>query len=225
MAREALAARPRRGSGAEEAAAALAALLDGMRACRICRDAPDGERLPHEPVPVFQVSRTARVAICSQAPGMRAHLAGKPFYDPSGVRLRRWLALDEATFYDAARVAIVPMGCCFPGYDAKGGDKPPRRECRAAWHDRLFPELPRLDLVLSIGIHSMRYHVPGRSRLPLTRIVADFRAVMAETAAGPGPLVIPLPHPSWRNNAWLKRHPWFETDLLPVLRREVAARL
>lgn len=210
---------------AAAAAPALADVLASITACRICRDRPRGAPLPHEPVPVFQASATARIGICSQAPGLRAHRAGKPFHDPSGVRLRAWLGLDEATFYDAARIAIVPMGFCFPGYDDKGGDRPPRPECRAAWHDRLFPLMPRLDLVLSIGIHSMRYHLPWRRDTALTQIVGDFRAVMAESRARSGRIVLPLPHPSWRNNAWLKRHPFFEAELLPVLRREVAARI
>lgn len=206
-------------------AEALEAVLAGMRACRICRDAPAAAPLPHEPVPVFQIHPAARVAICSQAPGIRAHVAGIPFHDPSGDRLRDWLGLDHAAFYDPTRLAIVPMGFCFPGWDAHGGDLPPRRECRATWHDRLFPLLPNLELVLSVGSHSLRYHVPFRRRQSVSAIVTDWRAVMEESRAGGGRIVIPLPHPSWRNNAWLKRHPWFEAELLPTVRREVAARM
>ncbi|MEM8665030.1 MAG: uracil-DNA glycosylase family protein, partial [Pseudomonadota bacterium] len=109
-----------------------------MHACRVCRDAPLGPQLPHEPRPIFQISSTARVAICSQAPGNKAHVAGKPFYDPSGVRLRDWLGLDETAFYDKRTIAIIPMGFCVPGYDRYGGDLPPRKECVATWHDALF---------------------------------------------------------------------------------------
>lgn len=194
----------------------LDALLAAIRACRACTLATPA--LPHEPRPIFQISGTARVAICSQAPGNRAHIAGKPFFDPSGVRLRAWMGLDEATFYDASRIAIVPMGFCFPGYDANGGDLPPRRECRALWHDRLFEALPQLELILSIGKYSQDYHLPGR-RPSLTETVRDWRAILSRTANRP---VLAMPHPSWRNNAWLRKNPWFEAELLPVLRARIA---
>lgn len=195
-------------------------MVTRMRACRICRDAPMGGPLPHAPRPIFQISDTARVAICSQAPGNKAHIAGKPFFDPSGVRLRAWMGLSEAVFYDPAKVAIIPMGFCFPGYDKNGGDKPPRRECVATWHDALFPLLPNLSLFLSIGKSSLNYHLPDRRRQSLTATVADWRAIMAETAPR---TVMALPHPSWRNNAWLSKNPWFEADVLPELRARVAA--
>ncbi|MCF3935622.1 uracil-DNA glycosylase family protein [Acuticoccus sp. M5D2P5] len=189
-----------------------------MRACRICRDAPSGAPLAHEPRPIFQLSGTARVAICSQAPGNRAHIAGLPFFDPSGVRLRSWLGVDETIFYDAAKIAIVPMGFCFPGYDKNGGDLPPRKECAATWHDRLFAALPSIELFLCIGRHSIAYHLPELKRLPMTEIVRDWRAIAERTA--PRSRIV-LPHPSWRNNAWLKRNPWFEEELVPDLRRRV----
>src|SRR5215210_5955889 len=128
---------------------AIDALADRLRACRICRDTPRyGPALPHEPRPIIQVSPTARLCIASQAPGTRAHASGIPFADRSGSRLRTWLGLDEAAFYDASKVAIVPMGSCFPGQDSKGGDLAPRRECAQAWRRPLFEAMPRLELVL-----------------------------------------------------------------------------
>ena len=201
-------------------AARLTRQLKAISACRICRDAPLGPPLPHSPRPIFQISHTARVAICSQAPGNRAHIAGKPFFDPSGVRLRSWMGVDEATFYDAKRVAIIPMGFCFPGYDRHGGDLPPRRECAARWHDELFAMLPGIRLFLCIGKYSLAYHLPQTRRRSLTDIVADWRAILDE---GSDPAVLALPHPSWRNNAWLRKNPWFEAELLPELRARVAA--
>jgi len=200
----------------------LAALVSELRGCRVCREAPRGPPLPHEPRPIFQISRTARLAVCSQAPGNLAHHAGKPFYDPSGVRLREWLGIDEAVFYDAARIAIIPMGFCFPGYDRKGGDLPPRRECGAIWHDALFAAMPQLRLFLCIGKHSLAYHLPDTRRLSLTETVRDWRAIIARTEPR---AVVALPHPSWRNNAWLARNPWFAAELLPELRERVAAAL
>ena len=199
---------------------ALGGLLERMAACRLCAEAPLGAPLPHTPRPIFQISPTARIAICSQAPGNRAHIAGRPFFDPSGVRLRAWMGVDESVFYDARRIAIIPMGFCFPGYDRNGGDLPPRRECRATWHDTLFARLPQLELLLCIGRYSLAYHLPETRRLSLTQIVAAWREIAARTAPR---TVMALPHPSWRNNAWLKRNPWFEAEHLPQLRERIAA--
>lgn len=160
--------------------------------------------------------------IASQAPGVRAHTSGVPFQDASGRRLRRWMGLDEATFHDAARIMILPMGFCFPGHDAAKGDLPPRPECRAAWHDRVFAALPQVETVLTVGLHAFRYHaarlVPGRA-LPrsLDAAVRGWRELFER----PAPRLLPLPHPSWRNTAWLNRNPWFEAEVLPVLRAEV----
>lgn len=191
--------------------------------CRICRDQPDGAPLPHEPSPVCVISPTARVAICGQAPGARVHASGRPFTDPSGDRLRHWLALDEATFYDATRIAIVPMGFCFPGHDAKGGDLPPRRECARTWHAQIFGAMAQIELVIAVGAYAQAFHLGAARRCSLTATVADWRAILAD---GSRPYrVVPTPHPSWRNTAWLQRNPWFETDLLPVLRAEVQKRL
>jgi uracil-DNA glycosylase len=190
-----------------------------LRACRICRDAPrHGGPLPQEPRPILQGSATARLCIASQAPGTRAQASGIPFRDPSGVRLRHWLGLDEAAFYDPARVAIVPMGACFPGQDAKGGDLPPRRECAAAWRAPLFAALPDLELILLIGQYAQAWHLGARFRGGLTATVLRWREILGAEGR---PRLLPLPHPSWRNNGWLRRHPWFEAELLPVLRDRV----
>ncbi|MGE0230721.1 MAG: uracil-DNA glycosylase family protein [Flavobacteriaceae bacterium] len=190
-----------------------------IAACRVCADNPLGRPLAHAPRPVVRMSPTARLCIAGQAPGTRVHASGMPFTDPSGDRLRDWLGIDAETFYDSRRVAIVPMGLCFPGLDAKGGDLPPRRECRQTWHDRIFAAMPQLDLVLAIGVHAQAYHLGGRRGQNLTETVADFATILAEERH---PRILPLPHPSWRNNAWLKKNPWFQRDLLPRLRQEVA---
>lgn len=199
----------------------LEVVIGHLRACRICRDTPRyGPPLPHDPRPIIQADASARILIASQAPGNRAHVKGLPFYDPSGIRLREWLGLDEAQFYDPARIAIVPMGHCFPGYDAKGGDLPPRRECAPAWREAVLGRLPRLSLILTIGIHAQRYHLGAAMRPSLTETVRDWRRFYER----PGiPRILPLPHPSWRNNAWLRKNPWFADELLPILRADVAA--
>jgi uracil-DNA glycosylase len=198
----------------------LQALLSELRQCRLCRDAPShGLALPHEPRPVIQASVSARLCIAGQAPGTRVHASGRPFTDPSGVRLRHWLGLDEADFYDERRIAILPMGHCFPGLDAKGGDLPPRPECAPAWRARLFEALPRIELVLAIGRYAQLWHLGPDARPSLTETVVDWRAILALPRR---PRILPLPHPSWRNSGWLKRNPWFEAELLPVLRSEVA---
>jgi uracil-DNA glycosylase len=165
-----------------------------------------------------QAAPTARLCIASQAPGTRAHLSGRPFTDASGVRLRHWLGLDEATFYDATRIAIVPMGHCFPGHDRHGGDLPPRRECAETWRKPLLDALPHLALILLIGGHAQRWHL-GPAAQDVTATVTNWRAIHASTTT---PRLFPLPHPSWRNNRWLAANPWFDRDLLPVLRAEVA---
>ncbi len=210
-------------SSTSRAEATLAALVGEIRACRECIDHPVGPALPHEPRPVLRVSATARLLIAGQAPGIRVHTSGVPFTDPSGDRLRQWMGVDSATFYDETRVAIVPMGFCFPGWDAKRSDLPPRPECRARWHDRLFDLLPQVVTILVVGGYARAYHfsrlgLAAHPRESLTSAVARWR----EFSAGQ-PKVIPLPHPSWRNNAWLKSNPWFETELLPMLRHEVRA--
>lgn len=193
----------------------LDALLAEIRGCAICRVAPRGAPLPHAPKPVVQARASARIAICGQAPGVRVHASGKPFTDPSGVRLRAWLGTDESEFYDEARIAIVPMGFCFPGLTSDGADRPPRRECAPAWRDRLFAELDGVQLLFAVGRPAQLWHLGPESGPNLTAAVANWRRALAR----PGrPVVAPLPHPSWRNNAWLKRNPWFEEQVLPVYR-------
>jgi len=197
------------------------ALLAAIRACRLCAEAPEGPPLPHAPRPVLQVSATARLLVAGQAPGVRVHETGVPFNDPSGDRLRGWMGIDRDAFYDASRIAVVPMGFCFPGQDAAGGDLPPRRECRRRWHDELFAVTPPFETVLAVGRYAQDYHLarigrPQPKSARLGDIVAQWRAF-----ADARPKIFPLPHPSWRNTAWLKRHPWFETELLPELRAEV----
>ncbi len=193
-----------------------------IRACRICREQPTARPLPHEPRPVFRASATATICVASQAPGTRVHASGQPFTDASGDRLRDWMGVDAETFYDESRIAIIPMGFCYPGQDAAGGDLPPRRECAPAWRSALFEALPRIDFVLAVGSYAQRWHLGPLQRPTLSETVADWRTIFAATSR---PKVIPLPHPSWRNNAWIKRNPWFEAELLPVVRREIAARL
>jgi len=188
-------------------------LTADIRACRLCVESPLKTPLPHEPRPVLRVSPTARICIAGQAPGTRVHASGMPFTDPSGDRLRDWMGVTPDEFYDAARIAIVPMGFCFPGLNAKGGDLPPRRECAETWHEPLFKHLPQLELILLVGQYAQAWHLGRTRKVSLTETVAAWREYQ--------PRFIPLPHPSWRNNAWIKKNPWFEEDLLPVLKRDV----
>lgn len=201
----------------------LAALTARIRSCRICLETPRKAPLPHEPRPVLRVSSGARLLVASQAPGIRVHLSGLPFNDASGDRLRQWMNISRDVFYDESKVAIAPMGFCFPGHALDKGDLPPRSECRATWHDALFGALPRLECILAIGRYAQAYHFERVGRplpkgLPLGETVRRWREF-----AGQGPEIIALPHPSWRNSGWIKRNPWFETDVLPALREKVAA--
>ena len=174
--------------------------------------------LPHSPRPVLQASLAARLLIVGQAPGARVHASGLPFDDPSGDRLRGWLGIARELFYDRRKLAFIPMGFCFPGYDAKGSDLPPRRECAAQWRARLMSELPLIETIVCLGSHAQKWHMPSFCRPTLTETVHHWR----EPFHSGIPRVLPLPHPSWRNSAWLKKNPWFEAEILPVLRREVA---
>ena len=207
----------RGGLEVEDRAAALAHLAARIRDCRICVESPKRAALPHAPRPVLRVSTTARLAIAGQAPGTRVHRSGVPFTDPSGGRLRAWMGVTDAEFYDAARIAIVPMGFCFPGLDAKGGDRPPRPECAPAWRAELFQAMPRIELVLAVGHYAHWWHLPG-PRLPVTATVRGFAGLLDQTRS---PRCLALPHPSWRNSGWLKANPWFEAEVLPRLRAEV----
>ena len=198
----------------------LDALLSEIRACRICVDRPSSKPLPHMPRPVLQACTEARICVCGQAPGTRVHASGRPFTDRSGDRLRDWMGIGEDVFYDPRRVAIVPMGFCFPGLDAKGGDLPPRGECASAWRARVFAELPRLELILLVGQYAQKWHLGRRRARTLTETVRRWRGFLRPVEEGQ-PSVLPLPHPSWRNTAWLKANPWFESEILPVLRDQV----
>ncbi|WP_428525016.1 uracil-DNA glycosylase family protein [Roseibium sp.] len=200
----------------------IEALSNAVRACRICVEKPDKAPLPHEPRPVLQTSSTARICISGQAPGTRVHKSGRPFTDPSGDRLRSWMGIGEDVFYDPDLLAIVPMGFCFPGLDAKGGDLPPRPECRKVWHDRVFAAMPQIELILVIGQYAQAYHLGKARKGSLTETVAAWETYFQESGQSDRPLVLPLPHPSWRNNSWLKKNPWFEAELLPVLQKEIA---
>ena len=205
-----------------EHAAKLAAKVAEIRACRICVERPAGKPLPHEPRPVVVPSASARILIAGQAPGTRVHESGRPFTDRSGDRLREWLGVSDAEFYDTDNFAIVPMGFCFPGLDAKGGDLPPRRECAAHWRADLMAAMPQLDLLLLIGQYAQAWHLGARRWKSLTDTVRAWREF---AAPGKAPLNFPLPHPSWRNTGWLKKNPWFEQELLPVLRQAVSERI
>jgi uracil-DNA glycosylase len=153
---------------------------------------------------------------------LRVHGSGAPFTDASGDRLREWLSLSPQEFYDQGRIAIVPMGFCFPGYDAAGGDLPPRKECARTWHDRLFASMPQLELILLVGSYAQRWHLKAQSRGGMTATVQRWRELL-DTPSHPRRLA--LPHPSWRNNAWLTANPWFAAELLPRVRKEIRALL
>ena len=188
----------------------LARLVKEIRACRICADIL-------EPHPVIRVSHTARILIAGQAPGMRVHRTGLPFNDPSGDRLRDWMGIDRETFYDQKRIAIAAMAFCFPGYDSNGADIAPPKICAQHWRDRLFKALPPIPLTLLVGSYAQNWHLGDAAKSNMTETVKAWRSY--------APRYIALPHPSWRNNGWLKKNPWFERDVLPYLRKRVRASL
>ncbi|WP_427929145.1 uracil-DNA glycosylase family protein [Agrobacterium cavarae] len=201
--------------------ALIETLRNSIARCRICRDAPlkgEGDRLPHEPRPVAVISAKAKILIAGQAPGLRVHESGLPFNDASGDRLRTWLNVDRDMFYDADRFAIVPMGFCFPGYDERGSDLPPRRECAPRWRDEVMSAMPQIELVLAIGQYAQAYHLGGRRKKSMTETVQNWRNYLQTNTGIP---VLPLPHPSWRNTSWLRKNPWFEQEILPTLRQHV----
>ena len=181
-------------------------VLAEIRACRAC--AAD---LPHEPRPVVRVSPRTRLLICGQAPGRRVHESGLPFDDASGDRLRAWMGVDRATFYDHPAIGVAAMAFCFPGTNPKGGDYPPPKRCAELWRPRLMETLPNVELTLLVGSYAQAWAL--RTGGPMTETVRDWRALL--------PGAIPLPHPSWRNTGWLKRHPWFDAEVVPYLRERV----
>lgn len=201
--------------------ALIETLRNSIARCRICRDTPlkgEGDRLPHEPRPVAVISAKAKILIAGQAPGLRVHESGLPFNDASGDRLRTWLNVDRDMFYDADRFAIVPMGFCFPGYDERGSDLPPRRECAPLWRDEAMSAMPQIELVLAIGQYAQAYHLGDRRKKSMTETVQNWRNYLQSNTGIP---VLPLPHPSWRNTSWLRKNPWFEQEILPTLRQHV----
>lgn len=187
----------------------LETLLAAVRACRACE-----AHLPLGPRPVLSAGATARILVVGQAPGLRVHRTGVPWDDPSGDRLRAWMGVDKAAFYDASRIAIIPMGYCYPGRGT-GGDMPPRHECATLWLDQLLARLPRIELTLLIGQYAQRHFLGSRRKASLAETA---RAWQEYT-----PQYLPLPHPSPRNQPWFKRHRWFERDIVPVLRARVNA--
>lgn len=187
----------------------LDAVLSEVRACRICADT-----LPLGPRPVVRMARSAKILVIGQAPGTKVHETGLPWNDASGDRLRDWLDMDVEAFYDPAKLAIMPMGFCYPGRFARGGDLPPRPECAPAWHGVLRRHLPDIGLTLLIGQYAQGYYLGSRRAKTMTETVRRFEDYLADG-------LLPMPHPSWRNTAWIRKNPWFETDLLPVLRDRV----
>lgn len=184
----------------------LDTLIQDIRRCQICT-----EHLPLGPHPIIHATASARIMIASQAPGTRAHLKGKSFWDASGDRLRAWLGMDENLFYDARHIAIMPMGLCYPGRLPQGGDRPPRPECAPLWREKVLACLPAIRLTLLVGSYAQNHHL-GRGTV--TDRVRNFRDYRSRG-------FFPLPHPSWRTGAWEQRNPWFGTDVLPALRRAV----
>ncbi len=191
----------------------FASLHRALTGCDICRDRFAATPTAHAPRPVVWCAPEARLLIVGQAPGMRVHHSGRPFTDASGDRLRAWMGIGEDVFYDRTRVAIMPMAFCFPGYDRKGADLPPPPVCARTWHDRVLAHLPHVGLTLLVGGYAQRRYPGAAASGGVTETVAAWRAQ--------APRVFPLPHPSWRNNGWLRRNPWFEAELLPELRARI----
>jgi uracil-DNA glycosylase len=190
----------------------LEAVLSEIRACRAC-----AHELPHAPRPIVRVRPETRLLICGQAPGRRVHESGLPFDDPSGERLRAWMGIDRATFYGDPAIGVAAMAFCYPGTDGAGADLPPPPRCAALWRARLLAALPRVELTLLVGGYAQRWTLKGEARGSMTETVRGWRSFT--------PSLLPLPHPSWRNSAWLKRNPWFEAEVAPYLRDRVAALL
>ncbi len=187
----------------------LDAILADIAACRACA----GE-LPHEPRPVTRVSGQTRLLICGQAPGRRVHESGIPFDDPSGERLRSWMGIDRATFYGRPEIGVAAMAFCFPGTNPKGGDYPPPPRCAQLWRPQLMAALPKMELTLLVGGYAQAWALGDRAKRNMTETVAAWTEYL--------PHYLPMPHPSWRNTAWLKRNPWFEDEVTPYLRHRVA---
>jgi uracil-DNA glycosylase len=186
-------------------------IRDSLRACTLCADRFAATATAHRPNPIVWFAPKARILIAGQAPGARVHKANKPFWDASGQRLRDWLGMDDHTFYDRDRVAIIPMGFCFPGYNTKGSDLPPPPVCARTWRKAALDMVPDVQVTVLIGGYAMKYHLPGFASV--TQAVAGWR--------DHPPGIFALPHPSWRNTGWLKKNPWFGIEVLPRLRAAV----
>lgn len=184
---------------------------EDISACRLCAERFAATETGHAPRPVVWFKPGARILIAGQAPGARVHASGKPFTDPSGDRLRDWMGIDEATFYDRKRVAIVPMAFCFPGYDAKGSDRPPPKICAKTWRAAVMAHVGDVPLILLIGGYAQSWHLGTKTNV--TDTVTGWR--------DHAPRAFPLPHPSWRNTGWIRKNPWFEAEVLPALRARV----
>jgi uracil-DNA glycosylase len=187
----------------------LEGLLAAARSCSVCE-----AHLPLGPRPVLQVGASARILVVGQAPGVRAHISGIPWDDPSGDRLRARIGLDKSRFYDESKLAVIPTGFCYPGR-GRGGDLPPRRECAPLWLNQFLVRLPHIELTLLIGLHAQRHFLDRRRKGPPTETVKAWREF--------APDYLPLPHPCARNTPWFQRNPWFEQDLLPALNQRIAA--
>ena len=183
-------------------------LLSEIRACRIC-----AQHLPLGPRPVLRASATAKLLIIGQAPGTKVHESGIPWNDASGERLRDWLDMTPRVFYDETRVAIVPMGFCYPGRDQKGGDNPPRPECTPEWHQKLLNLIPEVKLTLLVGMYAQKHYLGAARKKTMTETVRGWRETL--------PRFLPTPHPSWRTTGWLRKNPWFEAEVVPELRQRV----
>jgi len=189
------------------------ALLKEVRGCTFC-----AAQLPLGPRPVVRMQRSAQLLIIGQAPGTKVHESGIPWNDRSGDVLRGWLDIGRDDFYDETRIAIMPMGFCYPGVDPKGGDNPPRPECAPRWHDLLLKQLPDIRLTLLVGQYAQKYYLAGRQGRTMTETVQRFREYLPDA-------YFPLPHPSWRNLSWQKKQPWFAAETLPALRKAISRAL
>ena len=180
--------------------------------CRICADRFAATKTAHQPRPVIQIDSAARIVIAGQAPGLRVHETGLPFNDRSGDRLREWMGIGRTEFYDPSKFAIVPNAFCFPGYDDNGSDLPPPTICAKTWDAEVQAALPNIHLRILVGGYAQKHFL--KAKLGVTETVADWRRL--------APDIVPLPHPSWRNTGWLRKHSWFEAETLPYLRQRIA---
>ncbi len=186
----------------------MESLLAEIRDCRLC-----ARHLPLGPRPIIRAAATAKLLIIGQAPGTKVHESGVPWNDKSGERLRDWLQVSEDVFYDQTRIAIMPMGFCYPGRDANGGDKPPRPECAPEWHPKVLPLMADIELTVLVGSYAQKYYLGDAVRKTMTETVREWRGYL--------PRFLPVPHPSWRNTGWIRKNLWFEREVLPELRQRV----